>query len=97
VDIFDCLAVGEDVSTTSLKDARYWREFYRELSSFDQTLSRLRRRVAGCSGGRRDDAMKDALPALIADTETYERRFDFWQGRLAQLRHSSPPGFAPAR
>jgi len=96
VEPHDCLAVGEDVSTTSVNTARHWSEFYRELASFDQTVSRLKRQVAGCSAGRRQDAVRQALPGLIADTETYQRRFDFWQRRLATLRRSGDPGFAPA-
>jgi hypothetical protein len=91
VDVFDCLAVGEDVSTCSLQDARHWRDFYRELSSFDQTISRLKRRVAGVSADTRQNAVRQVLPVLIADTEAFERRFTFWQGRLAQLRRGDAP------
>jgi hypothetical protein len=86
VDTYDSLAVGEDVSTTSIVQAGHWSDFYRELSSFDQTLSRLKRQVWGLSGDRRRDAIKGALPDLITDSENYERRFDFWEKRLAQLR-----------
>jgi hypothetical protein len=86
VDSFDSLAVGEDVSTTSVVDARHWSDFYRELASFDQTLSRLKRQVWGLSGDRRRDAVRGALPDLINDSENYDRRFDFWEKRLAQLR-----------
>jgi len=96
VDIFDCLAVGEDVSTSSVQDAKRWSDFYRELASFDQTVSRLKRKVAGCAAGERQDAVRQALPGLIADSETYERRFDFWQSRLAQLRRAGGPRFTPA-
>ena len=86
MEFLDCLAVGEDVSTTSVQDAKHWRDFYRELASFDQTVRRLKRQVAGLSAGRRQDAVRQTLPGLIADTETYVRRFDFWQARLVQLR-----------
>jgi hypothetical protein len=96
VDSFECLAVGEDVSTSSLQDAKHWREFYRELASFEQTLSRLKRQVAGLSAGRRQDAVRQALPRLIADSETYRQRFDFWQRRLAQLRQGFDPRVASA-
>jgi hypothetical protein len=85
VDTFDCLAVGEDVSTTSIKVAQQWSDFYRELSSFQQTLRRLKRQVVEFSGDRRRDAVSLALPGLIADSENFERRFDFWEGRIAQL------------
>jgi hypothetical protein len=85
VDTFDSLAIGEDVSTTSVVDARHWSDFYRELASFDQTLSRLKRQVWGLSGDRRRDATRDALPDLITDSENFGRRFDFWQTRIAQL------------
>ena len=85
VDTFDCLAVGEDVSTTSVRDAQHWSDFYRELSSFQQTLRRLKRQVGGFSGDRRREAVRVVLPGLITDSENFERRFDFWEGRLAQL------------
>jgi hypothetical protein len=85
VETFDCLAVGEDVSTTSIQDAQHWSAFYRELSSFQQTLRRLKRQVGGLSGDRRKEAVRLALPDLIIDSENFERRFDFWEGRLAQL------------
>jgi hypothetical protein len=94
--MFDCLAVGEDVSTCSPQDAKHWRDFYGELASFEQTVSRLKRQVAGFSAGGRQDAVRQALPGLIADTEAYMRRFDFWQGRLAKLRRAGATGFAPA-
>ncbi len=85
METFDCLAVGEDISTTSLPDAQHWSDFYRELSSFDQTLRRLKRQVSMLSGDRRRDAVRHALPSLIADSENFRRRFDFWQGRLADI------------
>ncbi|HEY4845615.1 MAG TPA: hypothetical protein VII89_07960 [Candidatus Dormibacteraeota bacterium] len=85
VDTFDCLAVGEDVSTTSVRDAQRWSDFYRELSSFQQTLRRLKRQVGGFSGNRRREAVRAVLPGLIADSENFERRFAFWERRLAQL------------
>ena len=84
-DTFDCLAVGEDVSTTSVRDARHWSDFYRELSSFQQTVCRLKRQVLTVSEDRRTDAIRDALPTLITDSENFERRFAYWEGRLAQL------------
>jgi len=90
MDTFDSLAVGEDVSTTSIGDARHWSDFYRELASFDQTLSRLKRQVWGLSGDRRRAAVRDALPDLITDSENFERRFNFWEGRLLQLRWPPP-------
>jgi len=95
VESYDCLAVGEDVSTTSVQEAKHWSDFYRELASFDQTVSRLKRQVAGISDSRRQDAVRQALPGLIADSESYKRRFDFWQGRLAQLRRGGDPRFVP--
>jgi hypothetical protein len=79
------LAVGEDVSTTSARDAQHWSDFYRELSSFEETLSRLKRQVWGLSGEPRKDAVRLALPDLIAESETFGRRFTFWEGRLASL------------
>jgi hypothetical protein len=82
---FDYLAVGEDVSTTSATDAQHWSDFYRELSSFQQTLSRLKRQVGGLSGEPREDAVRLALPELIADSESFGRRFTFWEGRKALL------------
>jgi hypothetical protein len=85
VDAFDCLAVGEDVSTTSVREAQHWSDFYRELSSFQQTLLWLKRQVGGCSGDRRREAIRAVLPGLITDSENFERRFAFWERRLAQL------------
>ena len=85
METFDCLAVGEDVSTTSIEDARHWSDFYRELSSFQQTLSRLKRQVGEFSGDRRGEQVRRILPGLIMDSENFERRFDFWEGRLTQL------------
>ena len=85
METFDCLAVGEDVSTTSIEDAHHWSDFYRELSSFQQTLSRLKRQVAEFSGDRRGEQVRRILPGLIMDSENFERRFDFWEGRLTQL------------
>ena len=85
VQSFDYLAVGEDVSTTSMEAARHWTEFYRELASFDQTVRRLKRQVGAFSGEQRKVAVAEALPRLIADTEDFERRFDFWEGRLGQF------------
>jgi hypothetical protein len=85
VDISDCLAAGEDVSTSSVQDARHWSDFYRELASFEQTARRLKRQLGALSGDHRQDAARQAMPNLIADAETYQRRFSFWEGRLAQL------------
>ena len=81
----DSLAVGEDVSTMSVREAQRWSDFYRELSSFQQTLRRLKHQVRGFSGERRKEAVRLALPELIADSENFGRRFAFWEGRLAQL------------
>lgn len=85
VDTSNSLAAGEDVSTTSLRDAQHWSDFYRELSSFQQTLRRLKRKVRGFTGERRTEAVKQALPDLISDCENFERRFAFWERRLAEL------------
>lgn len=82
---FDPLALGEDASTTSVPDAQHWCDYYRGLVSFDETLQRLKRQVVGLSGDSRRDASGQALPGLIADSEMFQRRFDFWEGRLAQL------------
>ncbi len=81
---FDPLALGEDASTMSVPDA-HWCDYYRGLVSFDETLQRLKRQVVGLSGDSRRDASRRAMPGLIADSEMFQRRFDFWEGRLAQL------------
>ncbi|MDQ6711645.1 MAG: hypothetical protein M3Z28_00425 [Candidatus Dormibacteraeota bacterium] len=79
------LAVGEDISTCSVPDAQHWSDFYRERSSFQETVSRLKHQVRGFSGDRRTEAVRLALPGLIADSEGFERRFAFWEVRLGQL------------
>jgi len=95
VEIFDAVAVGEDVATTSVPDAQHWSDFYRELSSFDQTIRRLKRQVECLSSDRRQDAVRVLLPGLIADSETFQRRFDFWEGRIGQLSQFGRPLPAP--
>jgi hypothetical protein len=85
VEKLDDLAVGEDVSTTSARDCQHWSDFYRELSSFEQTIRRLKRQVRDLSGESRADAVRLVLPELIADSENFERRFEFWAARLAGL------------
>lgn len=85
MDTFEYLAVGEDMSTTSARDAQHWSDFYRNLSSFEQTVARLKRQVRGFAGDRRDEAVRVALPELIADSENFEQRFTIWEARLTQL------------
>jgi len=82
---FDQLAVGEDPSTTSAPAVQHWAQYYRELASFDAMVTAVNRITRQFSDDRRRDAVRQAMPNLIADSEKFGRRFDFWEARLAQL------------
>lgn len=81
----DQLAVGEDPSTTSAPDAQHWVQYYRELGSFDAMVGAVKGITEHFSDERCRDAVRQAMPSLIEDSEKFGRRFDFWEARLAQL------------
>jgi hypothetical protein len=82
---FDRLAVGEDPSTTSAPAAQYWAQYYHQLASFDAMVGSVKNITEHFSDERRRDAIRQAMPRLIEDSEKFGRRFDFWEARLAQL------------
>lgn len=78
-------AVGEDFATTSVTVAQRWSDFYQNLSSFDETVRRLKYRLHTLSGERRGAAVHQAIADLIADADRYDQRGAFWQARIAEL------------
>jgi hypothetical protein len=82
---FDQLAIGEDRSTMSAPAAQHWVQYYRQLASIDAMVGCVKSITEQLSdeGGR--DAVRLAMPGLIADSEKFGRSFDFWEARLAQL------------
>jgi hypothetical protein len=82
---FDRLAVGEDPSTTSAPAARQWAQYYHQLASFDAMVGSVKSITEHTSDERCREAVRQAMPSLVADSERFGRRFDFWEARLAQL------------
>jgi hypothetical protein len=82
----DRLLDGEDPSTTFLDDAKHWVHVYGELLEFKQN-------VVGEAETSADDLPDAAQPEadadltiLEAERQRLERRYQFWQTRLGELR-----------
>ena len=82
----DRLLEGEDPTTTLLDDVKHWLHVYKELLEFKQN-------VVGEAMTSADDLPEAAQPEadadltiLAAERERLERRYQFWQTRLGELR-----------
>jgi hypothetical protein len=80
------LLEGEDPDSTYVDDATHWVSVYGELLGFKETL-------VEAAASRATDLPEDAQPEagadltiLEAERQRLERRYQFWNERLAQLR-----------
>jgi hypothetical protein len=79
------LLEGEDSDSTHLDDAKHWVAVYGELLGFKETVVET---AASSAVHLPEDAQPEAgadLTILEAERQRLERRYRFWQARLAQL------------
>jgi hypothetical protein len=82
------LLEGEDPDSTHLDDAKHWVAVYGELLGFKESVVE---QAASSAEHLPEDAQPEAgadLTILEAERQRLERRYRFWQGRLAQLGSS---------
>jgi hypothetical protein len=89
------LLEGEDEDTAYVDDAAHWAKVYAELLDFKRsllTVAEQRMQVMHDDAGL--EVEETDLKVLKAEAARFERRLDFWQGRIAALRPAS--GTEPA-
>lgn len=77
---------GENPETHYPDDARHWLRVYRELLGFKQDMLRqLRERADAMSEGARSEVEGTDIPLMTAEAGRFQRRIQFWEGRLQEL------------
>ena len=80
------LLEGEDPDSTYPDDAKHWVAVYAELLGFKENVVEA---AASSAAHLPEDAQPEAgddLTILEAERQRLERRYRFWQARLAELR-----------
>jgi hypothetical protein len=80
---------GEDEDTTYLDDAVHWAEVYLELLDFKRSLLAVaEEHVALMHDDAGLEVEETDLKVLKAEAARFERRLDFWRGRIVELQAS---------
>lgn len=82
----DRLLEGEDPTTTFLDDAKHWAHVYKELLEFKQNVAGKAEKAADDLPDAAQPEAEADLTILEAERERLERRYQFWQNRLGELR-----------
>ena len=94
----DRLLLGERPDSRFLEDALHWRSVYSELIAFkDMLIEAMEQRLANMSDQARDEAAGIDLTLTRAQLAHYQKRFDFWNERVAVLETNTKQELQAAR
>jgi hypothetical protein len=80
------LLEGEDEDTAYVDDAVHWTKVYTELLDFKRSLLTLaEQRVPSMDDDAGLEVKETDLKVLEAEAFRFERRLEFWQGRVREL------------
>jgi len=80
------LLEGEDEDTAYVDDAVHWTKVYTELLDFKRSLLTLaEQRVPSMDDDAGLEVKETDLKVLKAEASRFERRLEFWQGRIREL------------
>jgi hypothetical protein len=81
---------GEDEHTAYVDDAVHWTKVYAELLDFKRSLLAVSDRRMRSMGDDAESEVKETdVKVLEAEAARFERRLDFWQERVDQLKARS--------
>jgi hypothetical protein len=75
-----------DPGTSSLEQAKYWSQIYREILTLEeQVLERIQDLMARQSPTVRREVELTNVPVIAAQAERFRQRHDFWMARVREL------------
>jgi hypothetical protein len=84
--------IEPDVETSSLRQAIFWRDTYREVLGIGEAvMARAVELSAGLSGAARHEAEMSHFPAMAVQVDRSRFRLGCWQDRLNQVLSEPDP------
>ncbi|HUZ88957.1 MAG TPA: hypothetical protein VMU49_03915 [Candidatus Acidoferrales bacterium] len=75
-----------DPRSASLKEALYWSQIYREISTMeDKVMDRIQQLMAKQSPVARQEVELTNVPVVAAQAEKFHQRLGFWTARVREL------------
>ena len=86
-DVEQAMEGEQDIDTSSLEQAVFWRDVYREILTMEEgVMARVRELMAGQSETARREVELSNVPVISAQVERFRSRLGYWEARLRVLR-----------
>lgn len=77
----------QNIDTSSLQQAVFWRDTYREILTMEESvMARIRELMAAQSETARREVELSNVPVIAAQVERFRSRLGYWDARLRLLR-----------
>jgi hypothetical protein len=92
-DLGQAMEAEQDIDSSSLEQAVFWREKYQEILAMEEgVMARVRELMAAQSETVRREAELSNVPVIAAQLERFRSRLGYWEARLRLLRaHATGP------
>jgi hypothetical protein len=86
-DVEQAMEGEHDIETSSLEQAVFWRDTYREILAMEESvMARVRELMAAQSATSRREAELSNVPVIAAQVERFRSRLGYWETRLGRLQ-----------
>ena len=94
-DIEQAMEGEQDIDTSSLEQAVFWQDTYREILAMEEgVMARIRELMATQSETARREVELSNVPVISAQVQRFRSRLGYWEARLRLLR---PDGHRPSK
>jgi hypothetical protein len=88
-DIEQAMEGEHDIDTSSLEQAVFWRDTYREILTMEESVMvRVVELMATQSATARREVELSNVPVIAAQVERFKSRLGYWETRLGRLQPS---------
>ena len=88
-DIGQAMEGEHDIETSSVDQAVFWRDTYREILAMEESVMvRVLELMAAQSATARREVELSNVPVIAAQVERFRSRLGFWETRLRRLQPS---------
>jgi len=89
-DIEQAMEGEHDIDTSSVEQAVFWRDTYREILAMEESvMARVLELMAAQSVTARREAELSNVPVIAAQVERFRSRLGYWETRLRRLEPSA--------
>jgi hypothetical protein len=86
-DIEQAMEGEHDIETSSVEQAVFWRDTYREILAMEESvMARVLELMAAQSPAARREVELSNVPVISAQVERFRSRLGYWDSRLKRLQ-----------